>query len=253
MSDKLILVIGHSHLRALHDARAADRHLCPGIEFAFAPLDGDAFRPAVSGAGLHEALRALLGARRLVAVVLALLGNRHNEIGLARHPVPFDTVVPGAADLPLAEGATLVPHGLVRKILVRRNVEAAMIMAAVRAATPLPVLHVSSPPPIPSEEHLRAHARGYAPRFEATGIAPRALRRKLWLIHSAIYRDLCHRNRIEFLPAPPEMCDADGMLIPEAWPDDPTHGNARYGAAVLAQIARRAETLAPAPARLRRA
>lgn len=233
----LILVIGHSHIAALHDGYAQDPGVCGGDEVAFVPVNGPAFSPPLVDGVLHPAIATMFAARRLVAVVTVLGGNMHNVIGLARDPVPFDTMLPERPTLPLPPDATLLPFGLIRRVLERRSQDLSHLMEAMRAATSLPMFQIESPPPIPSEAHLRAYPKGFAEVFAQHGIAPAPLRFKLWRANSAIMADLCTQHGITFLPVPPEMQDAEGMLAKEAWQADPTHGNHVYGAAVLRQIA----------------
>ena len=242
MSLPLVLMIGHSHLRAPHAAWEADAALRKRLEVAFAPLTGGAFRPPIDEGGrLHRSLAALLTARRLVAVVCALQGNRHNEIALARRPEPVDTVPPGTDTL-ACEGPVL-PFGLMVASLRRRNADVAALLGALAAASAVPVFQLDSPPPIPSEAHLRASPGGFGAIFARDGIVPAATRHRVWQAHSAAMAAICAEAGAHLLPVPATMQDARGMLIPEAWAADPTHGNATYGAAVLAEVARLAETL----------
>lgn len=239
---KLVLVIGHSHLAALSRAHAEYPKICTGLEVVFLPLAGPApaygpAQPFLAAGKLHRTVLALLTARRLACVVTAFGGNTHNEIALARHPQPFDTVLPEAAHLPMMAQATTLPFALIRRVLQRRSAESAALLGALRAATPLPILQVESPPPIPSEPYLRANAGGFAEMFATEGVAPAALRYKLWRAHSGMIADLCAELGVTFLAVPPDMQDSDGMLVAKAWPNDPTHANAVYGGAVLQQIA----------------
>lgn len=234
----LVLVIGHSHIGALNAAYEAHPGQCGRRQVAFLPLGGPAFTPTLRDGALHPAVRRMLAAPRLVAVVTAVGGNQHSAIGLSPGPDPFDTVLPEAPTLPLTPAARLLPFGLVRQVIARRSHDLAEQVAALRAATGLPMIQIESPPPIPSEEHLRTHAKAFAPIFARHGIAPAALRYKLWRANSAVMRAICADSGIHVLPVPPEMQDSDGMLHRKGWMADPTHANAAYGAAVLRQIAR---------------
>jgi len=123
----------------------------------------------------------------------------------------------------------------VRQALARRSAEVAAILAALARAAPVPLVQLESPPPIPSEAHLRAHPTVFAEAFARHGVAAAGLRWRMWRINSALMAEWCAAHAIPFLPVPDAMLDADGMLAPAGWGEDPTHANAAYGAAALRQ------------------
>jgi hypothetical protein len=234
--DRLTFV-GHSHLAAieraarargpshaahdaqtfvnLQDARFADffRAEERGLRYSVNPRHSEC---VASGAVSH--------------VFLALGGNHHNAFGLLSHPRPFDFVIEEAPELPLDPEREVVPSALVREALEQRVWPVIGRLRAVRAAARADVTQFESPPPIPSEPHVRK----YLPPGQRP--TPAWIRYKLWRVESAFMRAACRELGVRYVEAPTEAQDGDGFLAEHAWGDDPTHGNAWYGGCVLRQV-----------------
>lgn len=233
-----VLAIGHSHLKALEKAYHArkGRNGTEELNLRFVQLRQDLFKPPIAGEKLHPAILAAIQERPWAAVICMIGGNLHNVLGLLNHPTKFDFVLAEAPDLPLQPDADVLPYGLVRRQFAARLAPQLKIMSEIRAATASPVFHMESPPPIPSETHIRTYPGIFKDRIDAQGVAPAALRHKLWRINSDLYREICAAEGIEFIPAPAEMMDERGMLVEKAWNADPTHGNEIYGECLVRQI-----------------
>lgn len=232
-----IFVMGHSHMSALE---AAHKRRVPGPEvpeMCFVRLNDTQFAPPITDGALSP---ALLGELRVAAAevhVSALGGNDHSIIGMLNHPQRFDFVLPEAPELPLEEACEILPAGLLRGELVRRVAPHLAVLAAYRAAVSGQLIHIESPPPVPSAEHIVRYPGVFRELIAERGVSPALLRYKLWRLHSGLYREACAGLGVAFLGVPPEMQDAQGMLVEAGWNPDPTHGNAVYGARVLARLA----------------
>jgi hypothetical protein len=237
-----VFIMGHSHVRtvaAAYDRRPDDRR---GILCDFVVLNDPRFQPNVidgpDGDSLHPAIRAGIAASRYDLHVSLVGGNDHNIFGLLNHPRPFDFVLPEDPTLPLERDREILPAGLVVRELTARMADRFRELRAYRRAVPeRPLAHIESPPPVPSEAHIRRYPGVFAALIDKQGVSPAVLRFKLWRLHSMICRQLCSELDIHFVPVPPEMRDERGMLIEAAWNPDPTHGNQLYGEHVLAQLA----------------
>ena len=93
-------------------------------------------------------------------------------------------------------------------------------------------MHIESPLPAASCEHIREYPGVFRDLIEERGVSPALLRYKLWRLHSHLYAEACAELDVEFLPVPDDMQDDRGMMAERAWARDPTHGNALYGSAV---------------------
>lgn len=240
-------LLGRSHLTALwyawHNqteaggppiAPYAHAHLLrPGMRMAFLQLESTRYEPLVSPEGvLHPAVAAAVVAAKAERLVSVLGGNDHSMIGVAAHRPAFDFVLPEAPDLPLDRQAQLVPAQMLRAELAKRIAPHLQALKSLHAMAPGRVVHVESPPPLP-EAHIKRHPVPFTDAIAALGVAPALLRYKLWRLHSGLYREACARLGISFLPSPPAMRDAAGMLLPSGCHPDATHGNALYGGHVL--------------------
>jgi len=197
-----------------------------------APRYRPSFADGVLNPAIVEDLRA--GIQAADIAVSCMGGNAHSIFGLLNHPQPYDFSFNGE---PLMGDRRIVSRGLVRAALKEQMRASLKVFAALRTLIDRKMIHCESPPPIPSESHIRAHSGIFAKRIGALGVAPAGFRLKLWKLQSDIFREFCAANDIEFLPAPAAVFGEDGMLSPKAWGADPTHGNAWYGEQVISQLA----------------
>ena len=232
-----VLILGHSHVTAL---RRGYRFFSRGgeettpLKVRFAPLERakKTRRANISGVSLEEALSG----PPVDFVVSCIGGNGHNVMGLLNHPRRFDFVLPDAPALPLDDTAEILPSGAVRAGLRKRIEPNLKMLEELKAHTDKPIIHLESPPPVPSEAHIREYPGVFRAKIEERGVAPAALRYKLWRLHSSLFQESCKKLDALFLPAPPVTQDADGMMVERAWNNDGTHGNHWYGLQVLRRL-----------------
>jgi len=111
------------------------------------------------------------------------------------------------------------------------------VLTAYRKAVSGTLVHIESPPPIPSVAHIEAYAdAAFAGLVTERGVSPAAFRYKFWRLQSLLYRLSCQRLGVAFLPVPAELCDAEGMLVEAAWGHDATHANTLFGRCVLPRL-----------------
>ena len=223
-----LVCIGHSHTENVAHAASIGGVALDVLNFWHLP---DPFVHEHGRMRLAPALRA-----RLIAPVFSLIGGAvHQDVGLVKHPRPFDFVWPGNADLPLDAAAEIIPFDAVHAAILARTQHFRDIMAAVREATDGPVFHMESPPTYEREE-LPANDPGFYYLFgQDAAFSPAALRFKLWRVHSAIIADHCRAIGIGFFAHPPASVNERGFMR-EALHGTPAHANAAYGALVLAQM-----------------
>lgn len=231
---KKILAVGHSHLESLRSAYKSARQ-SSSVDLTFLQLNAPDHLPSLISGKLNPKVRQLCdGPWSLVVSLIG--GNDHNILGLLNHPQRFDLVLPMEPDLPLDGEAEVIPFSVVQQRLLRPASQKLAVLIELRRSLSVPIVHLESPPPIPSAEHIKTYPNFFKDKIDQLGVAPATLRYKLWRTHSDIYAAACQAAGIQFIPAPPEMQDDRGMMIEQAWNKDPTHGNVLYGAHLLAQI-----------------
>ncbi|MEX5727168.1 hypothetical protein Ga0609869_000521 [Rhodovulum iodosum] len=233
---KDILIIGHSHIFALFSAHQTGFYQWQNARPRFVRLRTRAYRPELVEGRLNPAIQAELEHENLAAVFTLIGGNVHSALGLTNHPQPFDLILPDAPDLPLIEGAEILPYALVQEVIAVRSRGPLDMFDALAAATDLPVWQVEPPPPVASEKHIRQNPAEFADVIAERGVSPPALRYKLWRVHTALLAARGARHGAQYLPVPPDFCDSQGMLRLRGCADDPVHAAVSYGKAVLAQI-----------------
>jgi hypothetical protein len=171
-------------------------------------------------------------------VTMMIGGSTHFELGAVNSPRKFDFLIPGREDLPFTPGAELIPYDLVRQLFLREEKNILKPLFRARELTNA-VSCLCAPPPVADAakifEHMPDEHRDSA---RSLGVPPPVFRYKLWLAYTSAVREICQSARIELIDPPPQSIDENGFLKDE-FSYDTLHGNARYGAAVLAQIGAR--------------
>jgi hypothetical protein len=233
-----LVCIGHSHIEAVVAAAAK----------ASIPLEGLNFwhlgSPIDRSSGVVE-LTAELRARLVAPVFSFVGGGVHQDFGLVVHPRPYDFIWPQEPDLPLSNGAEMVPFDALHTSMRTRTQPYLDIMQAIRRATEGPVFHMEAPPPY-EQETVPADDPAWIVYFgKDSAISPAWLRYKLWKVHSSLVKAYCQGADIVFVPHPPEAIDARGFLA-TAYRGSPAHANAEYGALVLRQMLDLSDSMGPA-------
>jgi hypothetical protein len=241
-----VLFIGHSHLRCVRDAVASD---APALAARGVEVRTLLLRPAVAGSPVvpgrdadllpaEQRAEVLRSAPWADHIVLAVGGNAHSVFGLVEHARPFDFELAGESSPPLLPGREPLPGALVAAAL--RDSELFRQQAAMRRwlcqLSPAPCLELESPPPPRDDAHILAHPGHFGPLLAEHGVAPAALRYKIWRLQSAAVRQACNELGLRLLPAPASVRDAQGFLVPQALADDPTHANPWYGRQLIEQV-----------------
>lgn len=162
-------------------------------------------------------------------------GGAHTVLGLARHPRPFDFILPGAPNLPLDPEAELLPYAAVRRQLEADAREYFVLAHQIVSAAPGPVWHVDVPPPISSAETMRPHIPWSLFPGRNPEISPRWHRYRMWRLNTEISRAWCQQNGVGFIGHVEQAEDEDGFLKAD-FSDDGIHANRSYGQLLAEKI-----------------
>ena len=240
-----IVVFGHSHVWPMRRAIAA---LTPteGVPQVVAPLCGTREMPGPlvyqDGNGrlqLTATLTALLS--RFSAspdapstVMLSMVqGNYYNQLGMVASGGFFDVVLPFAPDLPLQEGAVVLPYGAVREMMLATMSELKSYIGLMsRGPFANRTILAGPPPPVrddaPILELLSQEGVTDAP-------SPPHVRLKLWHLQDRLYAEMCKGTPLVYLSGAPEgVQDDEGFLRPD-FVNDAVHGNQQWASQLLAQ------------------
>lgn len=181
--------------------------------------------------------------RRAVAVLWG--GNRH----LAHYlfaPLPlFDFVVAEDPNLPLDEGALLIPEEAMRAFLAPpiRQLEKRVMTLVQRAAQ---VLIPGTPPPKEDDAFIRARftkephfvrmADNLGLDIMKVPLSPALLRLKMWIALQGLLKDLAQKSGSTYVPVPAAARTESGFLHPSCYADDVTHANIRFGELMLNEL-----------------
>lgn len=222
-----MLIIGHSHIECIEEA-ARERGAPVTVVNLWGVPD-----PVVGEGGdfrLSDHLRAVIEGD----VISVIGGGAQHVMSLNPHPNVFDFVLPEAPDLPLVEGAAIMPVDQARATLESIAEEDLQLLPLIAGATQGRTIHLLPPPPVREESPID-HPMWHARVGRSTKISPASFRMKVHRLHAVIMAEACAAAGVTLLPPPPEALDAEGYLRPELW-GRPCHANARYGAMVLDQL-----------------
>ena len=135
------VLIGHSHTRAIFEAAEQQGVRLKGYNFWNAPqpalnADRTAFHPEIA----KQLQRG--------PVFSAVGGSVHSVMAMVQHPRPFDFVLPSRPDLPMTEGAEILPFTAIQRAMAAAVEEYLQIMRLVRQEATGRVFHLEPPPPL---------------------------------------------------------------------------------------------------------
>ena len=155
-------------------------------------------------------------------------------------PEPFDFVFGENDEIASSKGLVYIPRKIVRNRMERETkpiFDSLKKLVKTTSDEHIQSFFLESPPPIPSEDHIRAHPLGFdQTMISRYGIAPIGLRKKMWKLHSELVEQYCVQLGVTFVPVPTETLDEHGCLIEAAWFNDPSHANSFYGKLVLEDL-----------------
>ena len=165
-------------------------------------------------------------------VILGIGGNEHNIRFLTADPRPFDFVhpafpgvEPGRQVIPAREMAAVMRALVERTLVVTRLIAAELPKAQLHYLPP--------PPPIPSDEHLRANREIFD--FARLGIEAAGVRLKLHALYMEIIGDFCAATGVQLIPPVAKHQDERGFLAQPYW-QGATHATSAYYAGIVSDL-----------------
>jgi hypothetical protein len=244
---------GHSHIVAL--ATGAYALEAEGFRLGDEPIAGrfhylydDPFEPAfasVDGATrLNPAIRDILAGDDHEFVIACLGGNEHNVLSIARTDPKYDYISGREPEASLDPEAQFVPEALIRETLRGWMSPSITLLSLLKDATRRPLIVAAPPPPLPQARVRAVPKEFFNSIFDRRRLNDDRIRRKMWLTQLSLISDLCRERELAFIEPPQEVFGDDGLLGPEFWGQDASHGNEEYGRRMIGHIfARVAEIL----------
>lgn len=240
-----VLAIGHSHLGAVQEAFEQRVGGDPPYRLVSLQLLGRGIPTVVQQDGrpdyppqVDELVKRHMDDAQPDLVALMLEGQQAATWGFAIPARPWDFLLPSETGPPSLEG-DLLPFDLVTEIARAHVGHIARFLDRIRPTLGPRVVAIS-PPPVYGDDAILERKIALSPDLRdavmATGLAPRAWRRRIWVVMVTALAEACLARGIAYLPPPPGATDAEGFL-PFPLLSDALHGNPRYGALVLAQLA----------------
>lgn len=258
-----IFLIGHSHAEAI--AQAASKRLKGVLPLRYVQLKIlekriKTAQPGIKRSALHEAslphicaaLSKLGGLgftlephviprhvkKRHIYTVMTLRGAEHIMRTLPVSDPLFDFVLPDEPDLPIQDGATVLPYGAIRQHYESIFKETLNQISVYHQLIQHNMYLVDYPPPYSDNGFVKENLYGYIYERHPEGfdLSAPVFRYKVTRVVSDILRKHCESLGIVFMPPPPEMLIEGGYLHPDGYFKDAVHANAAYGSAVVSQI-----------------
>lgn len=235
MTTQALILLGHSHVGAVVDAlklrtpQSGEGMLyvhdvwAKNTQYA----DSDGAGGIAFNADVLRLIDATVPADQPRHFISMFGGNGHVLLALSKHPRPFDFVLPERPDLPLEPGAEVLPYDYIAEALKPLMLSYIWQMIGLRQALGQSIVCVETPPPYGDDAYVSANLGTYIK--DPKNIVGRAMRYKMWRLHSNLLRYFCDACGVEFLAAPEEGIDPEGFLRREGYGMDATHANAWYG------------------------
>ncbi len=238
-----VLAFGQSHLEALIAAHARGGGAGIAVDVVNfldprynPPLqrtpDGDVYNPLI-----FDDLRRALAGEAPDFLLASIGGAEHFLRGAVCDPRRYDFILPDQPDLPLTQGAEIIPYDLVLAECVANTRARFRLIETVRGLSSLPVAHLSPPPPVASSAIIEAELpRDWRDDVAKYGVPSLWFRYRIWAAFMAAGRIAAAETGVIWLDTPAQSRDGNGFLR-ESYRRDGFHGNAAYGELVLAQLA----------------
>ena len=235
-----ILGFGHSHIVAIAEGFSLWRCTAAqaeGVASQFHYLHAPEFTPNVAAAetGLNGAILEKFAQPDLCATFLSVGGNEHNILSVLQNFGRIDFILGEEPDLPLEAGAEILTEAALREALRGRARQPLAAIAAFGRVEARPMIFFEAPPPLPTHHIVEHPGDLLGPAGHRAPISPERLRYKMWRLSCALYREACEAAGIAYLPVPPSLIDAQGMLAAQGLGPDATHANERFGLVMVKQ------------------
>lgn len=226
---KTAMVIGMSHVEAIQ--RALTETSSKAIQIVALNTSAKIYDKEKNTLNLSK-----LTNQNPAHIFVSLGGNFHTIFGLIENPQPFAIASKDGSYSYSTTGRTLIPRAMIKDHFRVRVMRLLQHLEAIKNHFPGSVIHhLCSPPPIFDEDHILKYPGVFRPRIHQ-GITPAPLRLTLYNVHSEVYQEHCEKLSVNFIAPPSAAIDENGFLGADYVNNDPTHGNAIYGARVLEQI-----------------
>ncbi len=180
-----------------------------------------------------------LGDIKPKAIFTHMTGAQHFHLSFLNSPRPYDFFLPDdPADRGVDAGAELIPYDLMFETCELQAGGMANWLGHLRELTDLPIYQIAMPPPVTGDEFLRAQTHGdLREQIERYGIAPEAIRSKVWEVCVRAVERQCAMHRAGVIPAPQAALDANRCLLTQYRGHDAVHANGAYGRLLIDQMA----------------
>lgn len=221
-----ILFVGHSHVVCI----AAAARVTGATDVGVINLLEVENLASLSLRKLAKHIARMSPFRRPRAVCLCLRGNDHNVYGVTENPDPFSLGHKEMGCVPeFGEERHFIPYQVMRDVFEspRTRRMASHIFEAFPGAARY---WLCPPPPVDDWNYITSNPIIYSDVI-SYGPAPKPLKKQLYRIQCDVLRDVATEAEADFIEPDSNLLD-DGFLRPQ-YCADPTHGNARYGEAML--------------------
>lgn len=250
MSDRPIIIAGHSHTVALGVPGSSAGYVTSQL----IDLPGDSrFQGFVSDWPRPDSyLDDLANVAEGRIVAISWTGNQHLSAFLIVEPPVFDFALKARPDLPV-EASLVVPELAVREVLGSSVVPLVYGLDRIIGRGGKPIL-LGTPPPAGDVAWIRSRLSldpGFLKRIRDLGaeagtieLPPPLLWLKSWLLLQQMLQEIADDFRIPFCPSPKEAETSEGFRRADYSARDLTHGNQAYGALVRHNILAIAQAMA---------
>lgn len=233
-----ILGLGHSHIVAIakgcyelqhESAMIAGSPVASRFLYLYDPQIMPTLVDDGDGPRLNPALVEVIAQEAPDFLLLSVGGNEHIAMSIVRFKERIDFRLGEEPELALDPAAEVLTEAAIRETLRDKMEPTLSTLRALRAATGVPIACIEPPPPLPDERILAFPKEFFKKTIDPNKLSSELFRYKMWRAQSWLYREICARNDMIFVPVPREFIEPPGLLARHAWGEDASHANAVFG------------------------
>jgi hypothetical protein len=237
-----IVGLGHSHIVAIargcyelqnRGATIGGEALASTFVYLYEPQYMPTLVEGVEPPAINPRLAELMARENAAFGLLSIGGNEHIALSVTQPRERLDFILGENPDLPIAEGAAIVPEAAIRETLRENMAPTLATLSAARRATSIPLYCLEPPPPLPDSRILAYPKEFFHKAVDRDKLSPELFRYKMWRVQGGLYRSVCAKENIDFVSVPERFIAPPGVLAEEAWGADATHANPLFGEAMM--------------------
>lgn len=236
-----LLIIGHSHTTSLAQAAVSANithhvvRLKPETNLVDLRTDIAAAISILEGEAISSNQISDHVSNSDIIPVASVGGNFHNVVGMFRHPIPYDFLVPELPDISIEKDHQVIQYDAMKDYFYFHLRRLFLTILDIKRVVGPNIIHIDSPPPPEDNVYIKGNIDEYF-KDKFSGIIPDInlpnIRLKHWILANTLYKNFCNEAKIDFISNSSPLYNRY-FLMKKYFGNDATHANAEFSASYL--------------------